>query len=147
MSAETTLRLTRVPGIVAVKEASGDMGQIQHILDNRPKGFKVFSGNDDQTYPIMAAGGDGVISVVSNIAPKPMLALTNALRSGDMETAKALDKKLSGLYKACFVECNPIPVKGGLAALGLCSDEMRLPLTPATSATVKVMMDAYERVR
>ena len=147
MSAETTLRLSLLPNVLGIKEASGDLNQIYHILDGRPEGFKLFSGNDDQTYPIMAAGGDGVISVVSNIAPKPMLALTGALRSGDMETAKALDKKLSGLYKACFVESNPIPVKGGLAALGLCSDEMRLPLTPATSATVKLMMEAYERAR
>lgn len=147
MSAETTLRLAQVPNIMGIKEASGDLDQIQHILDGRPKGFKVFSGNDDQTLPIMASGGDGVISVVSNIAPKPMHALTDAILAGDMETAGALDKKLSGLYKSCFVEGNPIPVKGGLAALGLCSAQMRLPLTPATAKTVKQMLEAYERVR
>lgn len=147
MSAETTLRLAQVANIMGIKEASGDLDQIQHILDGRPKGFKVFSGNDDQTLPIMAAGGDGVISVVSNIAPKPMRELTDAILAGDMETAKALDKKLAGLYKSCFVEGNPIPVKGGLAALGLCSAQMRLPLTPATDKTVKLMMEAYERVR
>ena len=142
MTAATALRVAGIPGIIAVKEASGDLGQIGGITKGRPGGFKVFSGNDDQTLPIMENGGDGVISVASNIAPAQMVCLVEALQAGDLEAAREWDRKLSPLYDACFVESNPIPAKAGLSLLGLCTPEMRLPLTTAVSST----FDAMKRV-
>ena len=142
MTAETTLRVAVIPGVIAVKEASGNLEQIRKVVEGRPEGFKVFSGNDDQTLPIMEFGGDGVISVASNLAPSHMVGLTCALRSGDIERARELDKELMPLYDACFVESNPIPAKAGLSLLGYCTPEMRLPLTTAVSST----FDAMKRV-
>ena len=139
MTAETTLRIAGIPGVMAVKEASGNLEQIRKIVEGRPAGFKVFSGNDDQTLPIMEFGGDGVISVASNLAPVQMVELTGTLRSGDLEKARELDKKLMPLYDACFVESNPIPAKAGLSLLGLCTPEMRLPLTTAVPSTFDAM--------
>ncbi len=142
MTADTALRVAGIPGVIAVKEASGDLGQIGRITEGRPGGFKVLSGNDDQTLPVMENGGDGVISVASNIAPAQMVGLVEALQSGDLETAREWDRKLAPLYDACFVESNPIPAKAGLSLLGLCTPEMRLPLTTAVSST----FDAMKRV-
>ena len=142
MTAETTLRVAGIPGVIAVKEASGNLEQIRKVVEGRPEGFKVFSGNDDQTLPIMEFGGDGVISVASNLAPVQMVGLTGALRAGDYEKARDLDRKLVPLYDACFVESNPIPAKAGLSLLGLCTPEMRLPLTTAIPST----FDAMKRV-
>ena len=142
MKAETTLKVAGIPGVIAVKEASGNLDQIREVVNGRPEGFKVFSGNDDQTFPIMEYGGDGVISVASNLAPVQMVKLVEALQSGDMEAAREMDRKLMPLYDACFVESNPIPVKAGLSLLGLCAPEMRLPLTEAVSST----FDAMKRV-
>ena len=142
MTAETTLRVAGIPGVIAVKEASGNLDQIRRILNDRPDGFKVFSGNDDQTFPIMESGGDGVISVASNVAPKQMAELAGTLLSGDIDKARELDRKLIPLYDACFVESNPIPAKAGLSLLGLCTPEMRLPLTTAVPST----FDAMNRV-
>lgn len=142
MTAETTIRVAGIPGVIAVKEASGNLDQIRKIIKDRPEGFKVFSGNDDQTLPIMEDGGDGVISVASNIAPGKMAELAATLLAGDVEKARELDRKLMPLYDACFVESNPIPAKAGLSLLGLCTPEMRLPLTTAISST----FDAMNRV-
>ena len=142
MTAETAIRVAGIPGVIAVKEASGNLEQIRKILKERPEGFKVFSGNDDQTLPIMEDGGDGVISVASNIAPIQMTELAETLLAGDVEKARELDRKLMPLYDACFVESNPIPAKAGLSLLGFCTPEMRLPLTTAVSST----FDAMNRV-
>ena len=142
MKAETTLKVAGIPGVIAVKEASGNLDQIREVVNGRLEGFKVFSGNDDQTFSIMEFGGDGVISVASNLAPVQMVRLVEALQSGDMEAAREMDRKLMPLYDACFVESNPIPVKAGLSLLDLCTPEMRLPLTEAVSST----FDAMKRV-
>ena len=139
MTAETALRVAGIPNVIAIKEASGDLAQIKAVVDGRPEGFKVFSGNDDQTFPIMGFGGDGVISVASNLAPEPMVELTEALMAGDGAKAREMDARLAPLYEACFVESNPIPVKAGLSLLGLCSSDMRLPLTGAISSTFEAM--------
>ena len=136
---ETVLRLAAIPNIVAIKEASGDLSQILAIRRAAPADFTVLSGNDDQTLPLMAAGCDGVISVASNLAPKQMAALCAALRKGDMTEAVRLNNALIPLFDACFVESNPIPAKGGLQVLGLCANELRLPLTPATEPTLALM--------
>lgn len=144
MSAETTLRLAEIPNIVAVKEASGNLEQVGKILVGKPSDFSVLSGNDDQTLQIMEAGGEGVISVASDIAPELMVELVNALSDKDFETAHKINDRLDPLFRACFVESNPIPVKAGLNLLGLCSPEMRLPLTEAVPSTFEAMRKAME---
>lgn len=136
---ETVLRLAEIPNVIAIKEASGDLAQILTIRRAAPADFAVLSGNDDQTLPLMASGCDGVISVASNLAPKQMAALCAAVRRGDMAEAVRLNNALIPLYDACFVESNPIPAKGGLHVLGLCANELRLPLTPATEPTIALM--------
>ena len=142
MKAETTLRLAHdVPNVVAVKEASGDVAQIVDIKRQAPDGFTVLSGNDDQTLPLMASGIDGVISVASNVAPKMMKELVDAVFAGDLQKAICLNDKLMPLYNALFVESNPIPAKSALKLLGLCEDEMRLPLTPAVGSTEKLLKE------
>lgn len=142
MSADTTLRLEEIPNVIAVKEASGDLGQINMILSEKSGKFSVLSGNDDQTFQIMQAGGDGVISVASNIAPELMVNLVNALENKDFTTAKGINDRLEPLFHSCFVESNPIPVKAGLSILGLCSSEMRIPLTEATPSTYKTIIES-----
>ena len=140
MTAETCLRLAReVPNIVATKEASGNLDQIRAILEGAPEGFTVLSGDDSMTLPAMKLGAGGVISVASNIAPAQMKAMTSAASAGNWAEADAEDAKLAPLFKACFVESNPIPVKAGMEALGLMTAEVRLPLTEATATTKKLM--------
>ena len=139
MTAETALELARIDNIIATKEASGDLDQIRRIIDGAPEGFTVFSGNDDQTLDIMKAGGSGVISVVSNIAPKIMADLVAAAAARDYDTAARLNDRLAPLFRGCFIESNPIPVKAGLASMGLISNELRLPLIPATERTCTIM--------
>lgn len=146
MKTETTLRLAEIPNITAVKEASGDIAQIIDIKRQAPEGFTVLSGNDDQTLPLMACGADGVISVASNVAPKQMKALTRAVAASDLKEAIRLNNSLMPLYHACFVESNPIPVKAALSLMGLCSDEMRLPLLPATEGTRTLLADVLRKL-
>lgn len=146
MKTETTLRLAEIPNITAVKEASGDLAQIIDIKRQAPEGFTVLSGNDDQTLPLMACGADGVISVASNVAPKQMKALTRAVAASDLKEAIRLNNILMPLYHACFVESNPIPAKAALSLMGLCSDEMRLPLLPATDRTRALLADVLGKL-
>lgn len=146
MKTETTLRLAEIPNITAVKEASGDLAQIIDIKRQAPEGFTVLSGNDDQTLPLMACGADGVISVASNVAPKQMKALTRAVAASDLKEAIRLNNSLMPLYHACFVESNPIPAKAALSLMGLCSDEMRLPLLPATGGTRTLLADVLRKL-
>ncbi len=144
MKAETCLRVAGIPGVIAVKEASGDLKQIQDILDARPEGFNVLSGNDDQVFQIMSGGGDGVISVASNVAPVQMVKFVEALQAGDRKAAEEWNERLMPLFNGCFVESNPIPAKAGLSLLGLCSSEVRLPLTEAVSSTFDAMKRTIE---
>ena len=141
MTAETALRLAEIENIVAIKEASGNYSQISEIIRNAPEGFSVLSGNDDETLSLMATGASGVISVASNIVPELMVSLTEALLHNDMEKARKLHHRLSPLFKNCFIESNPIPVKAGLAAMNLISNELRLPLTSASEATSVIMQN------
>lgn len=147
MKTETTLRLAEIPNITAVKEASGDIAQIIDIKRQAPEGFTVLSGNDDQTLPLMACGADGVISVASNVAPKQMKALTRAVAASDLKEAIRLNNSLMPLYHACFVESNPIPAKAALSLMGLCRDEMRLPLLPATEGTRTLLADVLRKLQ
>lgn len=146
MKTETTLRLAEIPNITAVKEASGNLAQIIDIKRQAPEGFAVLSGNDDQTLPLMACGADGVISVASNVAPEQMKALTRAVAASDLKEAIRLNNSLMPLYHACFVESNPIPAKAALSLMGLCSDEMRLPLLPATGGTRTLLADVLRKL-
>lgn len=146
MKTETTLRLAEIPNVTAVKEASGDLAQIIDIKRQAPEGFSVLSGNDDQTLPLMACGADGVISVASNVAPEQMKALTRAVAASDLKEAIRLNNSLMPLYHACFVESNPIPVKAALSLMGLCRDEMRLPLLSATEGTRTLLADVLRKL-
>lgn len=140
MTAETCLRLAEeLENIVAVKEASGNYAQISEIIRNRPEGFSVLSGNDNETLSLMATGADGVISVASNLVPAEMTALVRAMQEGRLDEARRLNFRLMPLFKGCFIESNPIPVKAGMAFLGLLEDSLRLPLTSASAATRAAM--------
>lgn len=136
MLAETTVRLARdVRNVVAIKEASGIFGQVSEILRNAPEDFQVISGDDALTLPFMSAGAVGVISVASNIAPAEVSELVHLAEKGDFIGARAVHHRLSPLFKACFVESNPIPTKAALSCMGLCDNELRLPLVPAAAKT------------
>ena len=125
---ETVLRLADIPAIVGIKEASGSLDQASQIVNDAPAGFVVLSGDDSLTLPIASVGGRGVISVVSNIAPEAVSALTAACLAGDFASARAMHLALFDLCRAMFVETNPVPVKAAAALLGLCTPEVRLPL-------------------
>jgi 4-hydroxy-tetrahydrodipicolinate synthase len=147
MQAETTLRLAEHPNIIAVKEASGNEEQIRQLIDNAPADFKVFSGNDDETLKLTSIGAAGIISVASNIAPRAMVSLIKAIKSGNMAEAVRLNDLLSPLFKNCFLESNPIPVKAGLSILGKMANELRLPLVPASQPVFEAMKQTIEGLK
>lgn len=130
VEAKTTLALARVPNIVAVKEASGNPAQITDIIKDRPDHFAVLSGDDELTLALMAAGADGVISVISNATPRAMSQLCEAAFMGDFTNARRLHLRLLPWMRAAFVESNPIPVKAAMAMLGRIENKLRLPLVP-----------------
>jgi 4-hydroxy-tetrahydrodipicolinate synthase len=131
ITAQTTLRLARdVENIVAVKEASGNLSQIMEILRDRPENFRVLSGDDSFTLPMIALGGDGLISVASNEAPELMSRLVNLALAGNWDEARALHYRLLALMETNFIESSPGPVKAALAMMGLIDENYRLPLVP-----------------
>lgn len=144
MSAETTLRLAEIPNVVAVKEASGNKGQIEEILRNAPKDFMVLSGNDDDTLWMMQKGGAGIISVASNVAPAYMSRFVKAIQGGFMEKAYKLNEELTPLFTNCFIESNPIPAKAAMHAMGLICNELRIPLVPAQQNTYDIMVQTIK---
>ncbi|HVE14412.1 MAG TPA: 4-hydroxy-tetrahydrodipicolinate synthase [Elusimicrobiota bacterium] len=123
------------PNVVGVKEASNSLDQASEVLSVCPKGFALLSGDDSLTVPMMSLGAKGVISVVSNLLPKESARMCAAALKGDFQAAGALHLELFGLIKALFIETNPIPVKAAAKLLKLCSDEVRLPLVPASAET------------
>ncbi len=125
---ETYAKLAEHPNIIGVKEASGDFAQIQRTRELCPADFYIWSGNDDETAPIMLLGGSGVISVAANVVPREMVRLTHACLEGDFVSAGAQQLKLRKLCEALFMEVNPIPVKTALAMMGYCQERLRLPL-------------------
>ena len=131
---ETVVRLAETPGIVGIKEASGSLDQASQIVREAPEVFVVVSGDDSLTLPMMGVGASGVISVVSNIVPEAVSALTSACLSGDFGSGRSLHLALFDLCRAMFVETNPTPVKAAAALLGYCSPEVRLPLAPLSEA-------------
>lgn len=144
MTAETTLRLAQIDNIIAIKEASSNRGQILEIIHGRPEGFLVLSGNDDETFPLMKEGADGIISVASNIDPLSCAKLAHAMMEGKVEKAAMYHEKLMPLFRNCFVESNPIPAKAALAAMGLIANECRLPLVPAQQKTYDLMVETIK---
>ena len=130
----TMARLAEIEQVVGVKEACGDIVQISEVVAACPPDFSVLSGDDAMTLPLMAVGGRGLIATSSNVAPAQMLALVRAAAAGDFNRARALHYELLPLFDVLFCETNPIPVKTAVAMLGLCGDELRLPLTPLTEA-------------
>src|SRR5213594_1450337 len=128
IEAKTMLRLAEIPNIVAVKEASGNLGQIMDIIRDAPRDFRVLSGDDAIAVAVVALGGDGVVSVVSNEAPAMMSALINAALESDISRARELHYKLLPFMNANFIESNPIPVKAALAMMGMIEETYRLPL-------------------
>ncbi len=146
LEAATTLRLAQIPNIIGIKEASSNRGQILEIIAGRPEGFLVLSGNDDETFPLMKEGADGIISVASNIAPAPVSELAHAMLEGKVEKAAGLHEKLSPLFRNCFVESNPIPAKAALAAMGMMENELRLPLVPCKPETYGLMVKTIKEL-
>lgn len=134
MTAETTLRLAEIPTIAGIKEASGSLDQVTEIIGNAPEDFAVLSGDDSLTVPMMSIGATGVISVASNIVPAEISRLTQACHVGDFGAASALHHELYPLMSAMFIENNPTAVKTAASILGLCTDELRLPLTAMSPA-------------
>ena len=148
MLPETCIRLAReVPGIIGIKEASGKIEQAKAIIEGAPDDFIVLSGDDDLTLQMMKLGAKGVISVASNVFPDKVSAMTRAAIDGRWEEAEALDEALKPLWKACFVEPNPIPAKAALSLLGLCTDTMRLPLVPAVESTRVLMREVIDALK
>ena len=129
ISAETTLRLARdFDNIVAIKEASGSLDQCMRIIKNKPEGFLVISGDDNFSLPLIASGGDGVISVVANALPQQYSDLIRAGLAGDFETARSLQYRVFDIVNLLFEEGNPAGVKCALRELGVCEENVRLPL-------------------
>jgi 4-hydroxy-tetrahydrodipicolinate synthase len=134
-----TLKLAGHPNIMGIKEASGDLKQVMDILSDRPEDFTVLSGDDWLTLPMIAAGGDGLISVVSNEVPAAMTALVHLLLSGDMQNARAWHYRLLPLMDANFLETNPAPAKAALEAMGRIQNVLRLPLLPVSESTTAAL--------
>ena len=145
IEAKTALQLAEIQHVVAIKEASGNLTQVTDILRDRPDHYAVLSGDDELTLAIMALGGDGVISVVSNATPKGMSELCAAAGSGDFARAQRCHFKLLPWMRAAFVESNPVPLKAAMAMLGRMENRLRLPLVPladAHAATVRTALEA-----
>lgn len=132
----TLMRIAGHPNAIAVKEASGDLGQMMDVIDSKPRDFVVLSGDDNMAVPLTIMGGAGVISVASNIIPRYMCEMIGAARKGNMEKARTMHFELLPLFKGMFLETNPIPVKSCLAQMGLLEPVWRLPLCPPSDDTV-----------
>ncbi|RPE72795.1 4-hydroxy-tetrahydrodipicolinate synthase [Tibeticola sediminis] len=143
MAPETVLRLAQVPGIVGIKEATGNIERAQWLIREAPEGFSIYSGDDPTAVALMLLGGHGNISVTANVAPRLMHELCMAAIAGDVARARAIQKQLLPLHKALFVEANPIPVKWALQRMGQIGAGIRLPLTPLSDgyhATVEAAL-------
>jgi len=134
MHYDTVLRLSEVPGIVGIKEATGNIERAQWLIKDTPKGFSVYSGDDPTAVALMLCGGQGNVSVTANVAPRLMHELCMAAIQGDLKKAMQIQFQLMPLHKHLFVEANPIPVKWAMSRLGLCGPTLRLPLTPLASS-------------
>jgi 4-hydroxy-tetrahydrodipicolinate synthase len=139
---DTVLRLAQVPGIVGIKEATGNIERAQWLIRDLPKGFAVYSGDDPTAVALMLCGGQGNVSVTANVAPRLMHELCAAAVAGDAGRAMEIQRKLMPVHKHLFVEANPIPLKWAMARMGLCGGALRLPMTPLAAANQAVVESA-----
>jgi 4-hydroxy-tetrahydrodipicolinate synthase len=146
ITSETMLRMAEIPGIDAVKEASGNMAQVQRIIAGRPRGFEVLSGDDGLTIPLMSIGADGVISVAGNCCPGLMSKMVHYMESRLFDEALGINNMLLPLFSALFVESNPIPVKFAMKRLGFGNGIPRLPLTPLSEKGQAVLVPVLEEL-
>ncbi|MEY4346444.1 MAG: hypothetical protein RL032_2276 [Pseudomonadota bacterium] len=145
MQHDTVMRLAQIPGIVGIKEATGNIERAQWLIKEAPEGFAIYSGDDPTAVALMLCGGHGNVSVTANVAPRLMHELCMAAIAGDVKRAMEIQFQLLPLHKTLFVESNPIPVKWAVARMGLCQGAMRLPLTeltPASQTTVERVMQS-----
>lgn len=148
LKAETTVRLAReCENIVAIKEASGSLEQVDEILKNKPEGFAVLSGDDSLTYPMIACGADGVISVIGNALPKEFSRMIRLEKNGEFEAAVKIHHKFTDLYSLLFVDGNPAGVKALLHEMGYIKNVLRLPLVPTRVATVQKMSQILKELK
>ncbi len=149
MSAETTIRLAELPNVVTIKEASGNLTQISQIIGEAGDKIDVVSGDDFLTFPIMACGGKGVISVTANIMPKEVKTMVAAAQEGRWEDARAVHLKMLAIHKAMFIESSPTPAKTAAALMGKCGPCVRLPLVPMLPENLeklKSVMKQYDLI-
>jgi 4-hydroxy-tetrahydrodipicolinate synthase len=139
---DTVLRLSLIPGIVGIKEATGNIERAQWLIREAPTGFAIYSGDDPTAVALMLCGGHGNVSVSANLAPRLMHELCVAAISGDTRRAMEIQFKMLPIHKSLFIEANPIPVKWAMAKLKLCGDTMRLPMTPLTTANKSLVESA-----
>ncbi|MFT3804367.1 MAG: 4-hydroxy-tetrahydrodipicolinate synthase [Burkholderiaceae bacterium] len=139
---DTLLRLAQVPGIIGLKDATGDMPRVSQLLTRLPAEFGVYSGNDDSALALIAMGGHGVISVTANVAPGPMARMCALALEGDIVGARRINQQLLPLHVKLFVEANPIPVKWALAQMGRMPAGIRLPMTPLAESYHSIVRDA-----
>jgi len=144
IAVDTLKRLSEVKNIQAVKAASGNISQIAEVIEACGPDFDVYSGNDDQTLPIIALGGKGIISVTANIVPKDVHEMAMACVNDEMDKARELFRRVNILNRAMFYETNPIPVKTAMGLMGLDTGDMRLPLVPMGDAAKERMIDAMK---
>jgi len=134
MSVDTALRLAQIPGVIGIKEASGQIDRAAWLIKQAPAGFSIYSGDDSTAVALMLLGGHGNVSVTANVAPRLMADLCKAALDGRVKDASALHLKLLALHKNLFCEPSPAPTKWAMAKLGLCGETLRLPITPLTAA-------------
>ena len=147
IAASTTLRLARdFENIIAVKEASGNMSQIDEIIENKPKDFVVISGDDGITFPLITLGAVGVISVIGNAFPAEFSKMVRLALNGDYESARKIHRQFSELFSLLFVDGNPAGVKSMLSMMGFVENKLRLPLVPTTLTTYDKIKDVLEKL-
>ena len=147
MTHDTTIRLSQVDNIVGVKEAGSDMDQVARIIDGAGDGFKVWSGNDNETFHIMALGGYGVVSVASHLVGRQIKQMMGLILEGDVERAAAEHRRLHAMFKVLFIVSNPIPLKHSLNRAGFNVGNPRLPLVPPdenSASQIDGVVDGYE---
>jgi 4-hydroxy-tetrahydrodipicolinate synthase len=142
MQPETALRLAQLPGVVGIKEASGNIERACQLIKQAPKGFAVYSGDDGTAVALMLLGGQGNVSVTANVAPRLMHELCVAALEGDARRAAALHLRLLPLHRQLFCEPSPAPVKWAMSQLGLCTAQVRLPIVPLTEGGQSLVAQA-----
>lgn len=148
VQADTVIRLARESEkFIAVKEAAGDMAQAMRLIKHRPPHLLVLSGDDPLTLPIIACGGEGVISVIANALPRPFSGMVRAALEGDLPMARMLNNELLDIHPLLYIEGNPSGIKGLMDYMGLCSKEVRLPMAPLGEANLKALIGEFEKMK